>query len=565
MLDTISQARLFSFADVGRSGWPADVARLRWPCRYEAYEPLGAALRDSLSGLPCAYADHARGPDVFGDEADKAAAMWLALAMALPTLSQSLRYVVELTAAAAAGVLWRANATEMPLLAWLSGEIDGPPTFLERRWQRQRTPGAVAGAKRGVKNALTLARLEWPGSRTTMRQVTASLLLDHYRAVGADNAARPIVVGFPTLGLDGFPPERELRIDVRDQARAWATAMLARVGGCDGRLAERIRTLAHHVLSSTVSTAWRDMARTMRKMPRRRLGALLCSGTPSHAGRVLGWWYRRHGLPAYRFAHGGDRALYLDPGWDVAELVFCSRYFGHGRLERDNLAARLSDGEIGAGFPEQPAFDTLGSPKHQRIYDTGRGRPRRKEGGKRLLYVAGLYGNESMALSPVFKTPDHLYVEWQYWLLAALARRGYEVTVKMHPAGLVAGAKVLGHTPVKRIGGHLDANQADYDCLLFDFPGSAWFESLASQAAVACVDLGCRRLDPRSAGRVRRRCPIVAAHQDERNLLRVDLDGLDAAIGEAQKRAGCDDTLAQLLFQPQAAAECGDKRAVMNS
>jgi hypothetical protein len=550
MLERISLQPIFSFADVGRSEWPESVAALRWPCRYDAYDVLGQDFYRIVTDLPAIYSQTANKRDTFGDAQENAAAMWLALAMALPTLAQAARCAIEDGEARRTGGIWCGSPGEMPLLSWLMAASNEPPQFLTDRWQRSVPGGLKAHGKRFIKNAISTLRLELPFERSKPRLVTAAPLFNQFHTKSDPNNGKPIDVGYAFTGLDNFAAEKELRDDIDAVAAAWTDAVVKLCPAIAGAFGKRLSDMAQYVFSVTISTAWRDMRHIMTKMPRRRLGEGLWSGTPTHAGRVLGWWYRQNGLPVYRFAHGGDRGTHLDPGWDVIELPFCSHYHTHGRLEKENLEARATAGEICRNFLERPTFVSSGSLKHQQIYLAAQNKQvdRGNKTGRSLLYVPGAYASEIVPLSPIFKTPDHLYVEWQLWLIRELTGRGYEVTVKLHPGGQVAGATVFKHTGCKLIGGYFDSSQLDYDCLLFDFPGSAWFDALASDAAIVLIELGPRPLDPRSASLIKRRCPGVRYFQDENNRLRADMEALNREIEQAQKQPGCENDLARRLF-----------------
>jgi hypothetical protein len=549
MLQKVSSESVFSFADAGTDGWPEQVAALRWPCPYSEYDILGETFYRSLTDLPSQYANVAQGPGVFGTRNDRAAAMWLALGLAQATLAQTVRYAIEINHGAARGNDWRGSAADMPLLSWLRSDDQTIPIFLDRRWQRKRTTGASAYIRQGVKNATTVMQLEMPWLRQRARQVTSAPLFDANRDKTA-RASRSVSVSYSFLGLDTFAPEREMRKDVRELAVEWSRDISRGAGAFDTSVAKRIELLVDYVLSATISTAWRDMRQVQRRMPRRRLGERLISGTPTHAGRTLGWWCRKHDIPVERYAHGGDRGTHVDYGWDLVELPFCSRYVTHGALERDNFAARAATGAICRNFPEHPVFATFGSPKHQEIYRKTLNSKVPPGAVRRLLYVPGLYVTERVPLSPIFKTPDHLYAEWQLWFVKALKQQGYDVTIKLHPDGVEQGAAVFSHSGCRLIDGYLDPTHTNYGCLVFDFPGSAWFDCLAGHTAMVLIDLGARKLDTRSAELVRWRCPVVSAIQDDANRLRVNTAELDVAITAAQLKSRCDESSGRKFFWP---------------
>ena len=149
------------------------------------------------------------------------------------------------------------------------------------------------------------------------------------------------------------------------------------------------------------------------------------------------------------------------------------------------------------------------------------------------MYVAGGYLGELAGDFPTRKPPDPLYFEWQVWLLRTLHNQGHRVITKVHPKGVLREARLLEAFSDSIETGTFDPNEHQVDCYIYDFAGTAFFDSLASTTGVVLIDMGVRPFDQRAFADLAARCPIVHCQLDERNRFRAD----PAALREAVERA----------------------------
>lgn len=288
-----------------------------------------------------------------------------------------------------------------------------------------------------------------------------------------------------------------------------------------------------------------DLAYLRRNGPR-RIGHLLISGTPKYPGRMLSRYYRERGSAVFRFAHGGERVFFEDYHWGISELPYCDRYYTHSRVEAQAIQHRLQSGRIVSlpSFCED--FTSEGSDKHQRLLAAGR-----EVTGKQsntVLYVPSLYGGEQNITVPAFRAPDPLYHEWQTWLLKTVRSLGYRIAIKVHPKGESQWNRLLEPYADEIVGGHFDANAGNAFCYLFDFPGTAFFDALASNRGVVFLHHGGRPIDRLVADDLAKRCHVVPCDEDEALRIRTSVDALAAGISQAREFPGVSDDFSQKFF-----------------
>ncbi len=271
----------------------------------------------------------------------------------------------------------------------------------------------------------------------------------------------------------------------------------------------------------------------------KKMGAALISGTPRSHGRLFSALYQNEGKPVIRFSHGGERGLIEDYGWGIAELEFCDTYYTHGSSEADFLGQRLNEKRIGKITKNQVKFKSIGSKKHQQIY-AGTcdffNKGIKKKGP--IIYVTSLFTSEFRDLMPGHKAPDPLVLEWQLWLLKTLRDQGYEVIIKEHPKGYQFNRPTTGPMawgPVLK--GHFNPLETDAQCIIFDYPGTAFMDSLASQHAIIYLDMGIRTVDRQAVPLLDKRVSRIRCFFNEQNLFRLAPENLKNALEEAEDKA----------------------------
>jgi len=304
-------------------------------------------------------------------------------------------------------------------------------------------------------------------------------------------------------------------------------------------LLKRLNQLGTLLIHYHVGKAGLDYTIISRSTRRRALGLRLLSGTPKHVGRLTSFLYQQDARPVVRFAHGGERAFYVDNEWAVAELVNCDRYYTHSTGEAHAIKKRIANREIaGSSHANTIEFISHGSGRHRHIYKNGQNRTlgSRK---RQALYVAGGYLGEALADFASRKPPDILYLDWQVSLLKELRSLGFHITTKLHPRGVIPNRTFLEPYSDKVITGFFDPLDHEVDFLIFDFAGSAFFDALASHHNIILADTTVRPFDKTTKPDLLKRCKIVTASQDDRGRFRVSRDDLGNAIEATSDNAGC--------------------------
>lgn len=511
--------------DLTAHGWRDALQTLSWPCSSRDYDPLGWPMSEQLSHLPRLYAETATGHDTTAEAGDRQDAMLLALSLAWPWLMKGFGCLLEAQPSTPVDNRYVASV----LRQWVQSDTPALTDELIRRINRIRQ----FGFKEKLNAWVGRQRLRFPGSEGQWRigGASPSSLVGSFRD-RFDLDSRPILIDEAMLSLTMTLPAEPVRRDIAAlrPVLAEAVELLALPTPA---LRERALTVLQVLLSLGLNISWLHMQQVMQKLPPRGLQPGIYSGTPKHFGRLIGWWARRNDIAVHRFAHGGDRTSHVDPGWDLIELPFCSNYIVHGRAEARNIRARLASGQYGAAIRDIPQIEARGSEKHLALFERARAtrRPARKP--QRLLYIASSHHDMGLPFSPAFKNPDLRYLEWQHWLLRSLRVAGYDVVVRPHPRGVNENALLadLGELQTSK---PLDPISTDADCLVFDFPGSAWFDTLATQTPMVLIDIGPRQLDARSEVLLRDRCPVIPTYETERNLLRADIDAIRAGLERAR-------------------------------
>lgn len=304
-------------------------------------------------------------------------------------------------------------------------------------------------------------------------------------------------------------------------------------------LRETLNGLGYHLVFSHLAKSWSDFKTFEKHIQSRPMGAMLISGTPKHLGRLAGWLYRRTGRPVIRCAHGGERAFFADYEWGLAEFPDCDTYYAHSVGERDALGRRLSSGKTKLIEPEQSIdFRTLGSPHHQKLLCRSRTLRRREPTGT-VIYVAGGYLGERFGDFPNRKPPDILYLDWQINLIRTLKSLGYRVVVKLHPAGIAREARYLAYYADAVLEGIFDPATTTADAFVFDFAGTAFFDTLATDAPMLFADMAVRPFDSTVFADLLARCPVVPATIDGRGRFRISRDQLGETLASALKAETC--------------------------
>ncbi|MGH1456347.1 MAG: hypothetical protein ACRBDI_06170 [Alphaproteobacteria bacterium] len=263
----------------------------------------------------------------------------------------------------------------------------------------------------------------------------------------------------------------------------------------------------------------------------------LVSGTPKYEGRMLSWYFCEHNKDVIRFAHGGERVFYEDYAWPIAELPYCSHYYAHSQAEAQSMSTRLQHGQY-APMPhtQDTAFLSQGSLKHQELFQPNV----QPAQNKTLVYVTSVYEHDDAPGLPNFKTPDILYFEFQTRLLGFLKKKGWRIVLKPHPKGLYTDKDYLSDYVDDIVKTPFDANQFEAEAFIFDFAGTAFFDTLATTQRSVLLNLGHRPIDAAERVSLQKRCSVVDFGFDDRGRIELNETTLSAAIENAPKNINND-------------------------
>ena len=294
-----------------------------------------------------------------------------------------------------------------------------------------------------------------------------------------------------------------------------------------------IGEVSRRVVGTYLRTAYSDVVNT-KAVPGKLLGESLVSGSPKYAGRLLGMIYQRHGKPVIRFEHGGERPFFFDPGWPLSELHFCDEYRCFGWAGAEAFTKTYESSAVSANGAQTPIFVAQGSVRHKRMFRESIASKLPAPQRKTILYVPGLYlGEIYRSVSVRFKLNDIVYLNWQIWLISTLKKLGYYVIVKAHPGGLSLVGRLLEGYADEFWTARYDAQAARAYVNLFDFPGTAMMDALATTAPIILVDSGMRQTNQISFCDLLDRISVISGDMAPNNLLRVSSGELTAAVEEA--------------------------------
>ena len=291
------------------------------------------------------------------------------------------------------------------------------------------------------------------------------------------------------------------------------------------------------IISHHLEQALGDIDFIKRSKLNRSLRKGLVSGTPKYKGRLLSWYVQDQGKKVIRYAHGGERVFYKDYVWPIAELPYCSEYFLHSQTEANKVAERIGNGAY-ATTPEMKniQFNSRGSDKHQRICKNSV----EPEKNKTLVYVSGVYLGDIAPNFPAFKVPDSPYFDFQIRLLKFLRNEGWHIIIKPHPKGVYNPTELLQPYADEVIIAPFNPNMFKAEIFLFDFAGTAFFDTLASKQRTTLLNLGNRPFDKSEYTNLEKRCSIYNCGFDEYGRIDLNKDAILQAIKSAPKGKSID-------------------------
>jgi hypothetical protein len=290
--------------------------------------------------------------------------------------------------------------------------------------------------------------------------------------------------------------------------------------------------------------------RKLRAIQGKQLGNTLLSGTPKYIGRLLGKIYQDAGRRVIRYEHGGERPFFNDIGWPMSELIFADEYHCFGWVGANALHQNYSKHESNVVNEFKAKFRAQGSRKHQEIFQMSESHHADIHCGT-VLYVPGLYlGEQYRSVSIRMKPNDIVYLNWQIWLLQELRAIGYKVIIKKHPGGLSDVGRLLSKFADIFWEERYDPIASNNYIQLFDFPGTALIDALATSAPVVFLNMGFRQENPWCFQDLKNRVGMASVTQTDTNLFRLEREKLKQAIHDALEKSQNAPWFASRYFLP---------------
>ena len=256
----------------------------------------------------------------------------------------------------------------------------------------------------------------------------------------------------------------------------------------------------------------------------------LLGSSPQIIGKILNFFIKQNcSNKVIRFAHGGDRVFFSDYYWGISELPFVDQYYVHSSKEKKSLETKLQK-KIIYKFSCTLNIKSNGSKKHREISNHFSKKNKNKK--NKILFVPGTFTNDEHLALPEFKVNDTLIADYQYYLISAIKNLGYELSIKVHP-GQINKNIFFKKFGCKLIFDPFDILVNNSKILMFDFAGSAFFDSLASDKGIVLLDTNIRPHFKETFSDLRKRCSVVNCYFNSSNRIRFKEKDLSRSIEKA--------------------------------
>ena len=196
----------------------------------------------------------------------------------------------------------------------------------------------------------------------------------------------------------------------------------------------------------------------------------LLGGTPQILGRVLNLVYISNQKKVIRFAHGGERVFFDDKLWVITELINSSEYYTHGIPEKISVEKKIKKLPVELRKLMPSKIKTLGSRKHQRIYEASKGLNLKVK--KKVIFFPGCFLGERLLHNPFFKPSDIFLADYIKAFVNQVGKIGYEIIIKAHPGGIQQD-RFLNSLGTKVLKSKFNLRDYNNSILAFDFAGTA--------------------------------------------------------------------------------------------
>lgn len=319
----------------------------------------------------------------------------------------------------------------------------------------------------------------------------------------------------------------------RQEVVPLAAAIADRLAGVDG-LEEpyrgRLRSLLLPVVEGECAKASTDLdaLATLSDVPDE-----LWSGTGGYyPSRAIGIEAQRRGGRVTRFSHGWFAGMLeiVEPTI-FTELAVSDRFI----VETTAGAAYLAAAEALSLVNRFARPEIVGVHGYSCLsglpLDSSR-RPRRRN----VVYATTRLRGFRQFMPPMFS--DVVYLDWQFRLVEAMLKWPIDLLCKPHPEGLLRGQvhplAAVAPTTTRRF----EEVMGEADVFVFDYAQSTTFyEALCTDRPIVLIDMGNPLFAPGVQAMIARRCRVVKARFDSRNLPRIDEEELKDAVCGGGDRA----------------------------
>jgi len=306
--------------------------------------------------------------------------------------------------------------------------------------------------------------------------------------------------------------------------------LLACCEGLEEPFANRVRSLLLPLIQESLAQAAADLD-ALSAMP--GLPVAMWSGSGGYyPSRAIGLEVQRRGGHVTRFSHSVLVGMMEVVETIVfTELAVSDRFVVETPALARNLAASEALGLV-ANFNRPSVAGAAGCPGLHRLPLVSRRRPTRRK----VVYAPTRLTGFRQFFPPVL--PDVIYLDWQFRLVEAMLTLPVELLCKPHPEGLLRGRPhplgTIALTSTKRF----EDVMGDADVFVFDYAQTTPFcEVLCTDRPIVFIDMGIPLFAPSVRDMLERRCRIVKAWFDSRNLPHIEEAELKEAVCGGSDRA----------------------------
>lgn len=222
--------------------------------------------------------------------------------------------------------------------------------------------------------------------------------------------------------------------------------------------------------------------------------------------RKIAMQSRLQNLPVIALAHGESMGHADEPLYGAVEQTFSDYYFSYGKKGSNDLQKGKFTKNL---FSERSKIIPSNSNKVLKIYKTDEIIPIDNFDLKNIMYVPTCF-NGCARYGPFRDIHDLAYLSWQYELIDSIKAtiKPKKLYLKYHPKGKMQFFIDIQGLEIIKSGDLLNLFDKA-DIFIFDFPGSAFWVTLATNKPVIFFDLGLKNLTRNAIDLIKKRCIYI--------------------------------------------------------